>query len=71
LNASFLEKNGTAILSSDADLDWLTISILDDSLEIYSDKKCRMKILATGIEAVRFNDIEVPFIQSEEYVFIQ
>lgn len=71
LNASFLEKNGTAILSSDANLNWLTISISDNSLDIYADKKNRMKIFATGIEAVRFNDIEVPFIQSGEYIIIR
>jgi len=71
LNASLLEKNGNVIFSSDADQNWLSLSISDDSLDIYADKKSRMKIFGTGIKAVRFNDKEVPFIQSGEYVFIR
>ncbi|MCD4768580.1 MAG: hypothetical protein K8R35_00230, partial [Bacteroidales bacterium] len=71
LNASFLEKNENMLISSDADLSWLTLSISENNLEIYADKKCRMKVLVKGIEAVRFNDKTVPFIQFGGYVLIR
>jgi len=71
LNGSLLEKDGNSIVNSDTGLNWLDLSISDGSLEIYADKQSRIKVLASGIKTVRFNDKAAPFIQSGEYVFIR
>jgi hypothetical protein len=71
LNASRLDKNDEAIFSSDSDLNWIDLSISEECLEIFADKKCCMKILATGIKSVRFNRQSVPFVQSGDYVIVR
>ncbi|MCK4337721.1 MAG: hypothetical protein KAX11_07240, partial [Candidatus Aminicenantes bacterium] len=71
LNASRLDKNDEEIFSSDSDLNWIDLSISEEGLEIFADKKCCMKILATGIKSVRFNRQLVPFVQSGDYVIIR